>query len=460
MIFPKKELTMPALKWESAHFAFSASPQGENAKSGVLYPAACLNFRAENGVLRGGFGAAVAAESALFAGYAPTAAYLLETAGAEHPVFYADGFLYVLSPQADGAGASVARLSETAFAAPPAAVRFVTADNAEKLIFFAPEGIYFYDGQTFSALQDAPAVRCGCTYYERLFAISAAVPYRIYFSAALDEEDWEHACRTAGYADLSPEFGEISGLFPCGKQMYALRERGLTVLRAEAENFEFSALPFPAAFGAVHENSAQIVGEHLLFLTADGLYAFDGSGAERCAAAWLGAEPPADAPDCRSGVWGAYYVLSYLTAAGARRTLFYDPAAEEGYLSDLDMSRPACAGADCYFFSGGAFLRLTRQSVFAGRPLQKVWQSGYIRPGTGTGRKRLRRVTLFGSGNFRLTIEGGHAREKRVYSLCLRDAGSVRPQLSDAGFFVRIESEDADCVLRGLDVEAAAAKEG
>lgn len=461
MLVFRKELTPPALEEKTVSLSLSAAPRGESGKSGVLYPEECLNFRAENGVLRGGAGTEIVLDKVALQGYVPSAAYLFGRGAAQKLVFFSEGGLYSLTlPEGGESGVPPARLGSAVFAAPPFALPFVTAENGDVLLFSAPEGTYLYDGTDFSVLEDAPAATCGCVYYDRLFLASASIPYRLHFSVPLDGSDWEHAYRAAGYVDLSPEHGEITALLPCGKKIYALRGRGLTLLRAEGENAGFSAEPVPAAFGAVFENSAQCVGEHILFLASDGLYAFDGSEAKRCAAPWLAAAPPAASPACRSAVRGAYYVLSYLTASGARRTLFYDPAAEDGFLSDTDMSLPACGEDGPLFFTAdGALVRFTRESARAGAPLKKIWRSGSTRLGLGAGRKQLRRLTLVGKGNFKLTVEGEHAREKLVYALAADGETSVQPLLKGRRFSVCVESEDADCTLERLEVSAAILKE-
>ena len=457
----KKEVSVPALSYKTVSFSLSASPRGERAVSGVLYPVKSLNFRASGEGMGVVAGPELLCAAQAFGGHAPAAVYVLSMAAGLGVVFFSQGKLYACTlTEADGTLSAPAELATggITFAAPPQAAYFVDAAGGPALFFFAPEGCFVWDGEEFSAVTDAPAAATGCTYYERIFLVSSSVGYRVYFSAPLDETVWETAYRTAGYVDLAPEYGHIDALIPCGDKIVVLRERGASVLQAEGENSEFSCVSMPASFGRVFAGSAQAIGEEVVFLSSDGLYAHDGDKARRIADEWFFFAPPSADPQCISAVGGGEYILSYLTATGERRTLFYNPETERGFLSDVGLSAPVYGAEKGLLFSEAGLCR--RTSDVGENRLTGLWESGYTLLGLGAGRKLLRRLTLFGKGKIKLTIQGEHARNKLVYAVCLGGQFSVLPLLRDTGFSLRLESEGGECLLRGLQAEGAALKGG
>ena len=239
-----------------------------------------------------------------------------------------------------------------------------------------------------------------------------------------------------------------------------MREHGVTKLSAESENYNFTATPLPCSYGKIYSSSAQAVGDKIIFLASDGLYAVKGNAVQKIAPALAEGMYFATEPDCVSFVYGGYYGLTYRTEEGERRTLFLDAEQEEGYFSDIIPVAPAFDGTHCYFLDEGFLSTFTVESARRVKSLKKVWESGYTRLGLGEGKKLLKGVTLFGKGTFKLIVQGEHAQEKGEFSLVLDGEKTVRPLIKSNGFYFCIESEDKTCSLENMSITATIFREG
>ncbi len=454
MIFYKKDIPMPALKEKSKELKLSPYFHGKGIKNGVLYPEKSLNFLLKAGKLQGGFGVKAVFDEPPFIGLHAQSGYIFgDKKSGEKFVVCTDTGIYYLSLDAE---ISIPYfLSEQTFSRPPVGMRYVTKEGARVLFLAGEEGLFSFDGSVLSKDEAAPAALTGCVYYERIFLISAENPYKIYFSTPLQEVNFKAGYRAAGYTELSPEYGAACALIPCGKSLYALREHGVTKLSAESENYDFTATPLPCGYGKVYPSSAQAVGDKIIFLASDGLYAVKGNAVQKIASALTEGMNFTNEPDCVSFVYGGYYGLTYRTEEGARRTLFLDVDREEGYFSDITPVAPAFDGTDCFFLDEGSLSTFTVESARRFKPLKKVWESGYTRLGLGAGKKLLRGVTLFGKGAFKLTVQGEHVHETREFFLLLDGEKTVRPLIKSNGFYFYIESEDETCSLENMSITAS-----
>ena len=251
MIFYKKNTTMPKTSRKTVKFNFSAVPSENSLKNDVLYPVKCQNFRA----VSGGIGAAFGTQSAFLEnplqGAALTNAWFFGDTQTGKLIFSTASAIYSL-PLQDAGDFNATTPQPTfiysgSFTSPMHSIDYINAQNTHELYIFSEKGIYFYNGTSFSLIKNSPVVTTGCVYYDRLFAVSALIPYRMYFSAPLEGNNWTASYLSAGYVDLSPEHGAIHALFSIGKNLYALREHGITRLHTEGENFNFTAMPFSTA---------------------------------------------------------------------------------------------------------------------------------------------------------------------------------------------------------------------
>ncbi|MBR7100318.1 MAG: hypothetical protein IKC91_04105 [Clostridia bacterium] len=458
MIFYKKNTTMPKTSRKTVKFDFSAFPSENSLKNDVLYPVKCQNFRAVSGGIGAAWGTQAAFSENPLEGVTPTNTWLLGNAKTGKLIYSTAASTYSLSLQGAGdANATAPQPSliySTGFSSPMRALDYVNAQNTHELYIFSEKGIYFYNGSSFSLIKNSPVVTTGCVYYDRLFSVSALIPYRMYFSAPLEGSNWTAAYLSAGYVDLSPEHGAIHALFSIGKNLYALREYGITRLHTEGENFNFTAMPFSAAFGSVYADSIQRVGACLIFLTSEGLYSFNGNRVEKLNFAFLNGADFATSPDCRAFVYGAHYVLNYLDGKNNRRTLFLNPAEQEGWISDMDISFPISDGNRCFFLDNGIFATFSQKSSRCNGAMYKTWESDFTKLGLGDGRKLLRAVSLQGKGNVQLRIRGEHVFDERVYTLSLNGQAAVHPLLKGKAFSFQVESEDEECLLQSISVTA------
>ena len=460
MTFYKKENAVPTVKSKTAQLSVLPYTDGKSIQNGAIYPEKCLNFRLRSGALRGAFGTKRVFENNPLEGHEVLAAYLFGDPQTDGKIlFFTPSGIYhfPLSPTA-GNTATPVFLCNYSFSKLPHSFPYVTSAGKKLLIFCTEEGVCKYDGESFSRWASAPPCSTGCTYYDRVFVVSSQVNYRVCFSRPLQQDAWSSNYRASGFVDLFPEQGGILALFPCGKGLYALQEHGLTLLRSEGENFNFTATPVAATFGKVFSSSVQKVGKTLVFLASDGLYAFDGNSVERIAEKLTQGVNFSEESAFISCAYGAYYVLNYATAEGERYTLFFNVLTGEGWFSDINFTAPASDGVHCYFLDGGVLATFTEESARLGQPLKKVWESGYTRLNLGSGRKALRSLTVRGKGKFTLSVRDNSSKEKK-YVMALNGETTVQPLIKSTGFLLHIESEDKNCALEGLSATVDFLKE-
>lgn len=446
MTFYKKEIPMPAISKKTITFSFGDGAKKKTAKNNVLQPKTCINFYSRAGVLRGGFGTRRVFSGNPLQGCEATAAYLYgDEESGKKVLFLTEEGAYSLALGDENN--ALTKVSSLTFSDVPQSDRYIDKNGVKWVLLFSADGAFAFNGSVLIPMnQELPAV-AGCYYYERIFLASATRRDRLYFTTPQDKSNWGAEYRTKGYLDLPSEHGGgIIALVSFGKALYAMREYGVTKISAETENFNFTATPVPMTCGKIYKDSVRRVGDRIVFLASDGVFAFDGNKTERMA------ESPSeiawDDPSPRSAVCGVYYVLNFKTKNDERITLFLNVATGETFFSDVNFTCAAFDGNDCYFYEDGELCGFTERSLRKGTPARKVWKSDYTNFGLEGKRKLLRSVTVYGEGKLKLIIRGGHVRENRVYELDLNGRKTVAPLIRDELFLIEAESSDENCALR------------
>ena len=117
---------------------------------------------------------------------------------------------------------------------------------------------------------------CAAMHHGRLFVGNGL---RLRFSAPFSTEgllQTERDPDKAGYIDFEEGKGNIVALVSFRERLYILFERGIFRMRAGGEAADFAAEEMPFCGGEILSGSVTLSGENICFLTAEGLFAFDG----------------------------------------------------------------------------------------------------------------------------------------------------------------------------------------
>lgn len=117
---------------------------------------------------------------------------------------------------------------------------------------------------------------CAAMHHGRLFVGSGL---RLRFSAPFSAEgilQTERDPDKAGYIDFEEGKGDIVSLVSFRERLYVFFERGVCRMRAEGEAVDFAAAEMPFCGGKILSGSVAACGEKICFMTAEGLFSFDG----------------------------------------------------------------------------------------------------------------------------------------------------------------------------------------
>ena len=154
-------------------------------------------------------------------------------------------------------------------------------NGEDVLIISSPDGVMGYINGLCQYVvvqnqQNQPDIVDMVIHYERLFAVGKHNPKRLYFSDDLDPTNWTENINDAGFIDFSDNLGDVKRVFSFNDYLFVLREFGISKVSAFGDQEQFYVTNCYASNTRIFENTACLCGNTLLFLTQDGLYAFNG----------------------------------------------------------------------------------------------------------------------------------------------------------------------------------------
>ena len=128
---------------------------------------------------------------------------------------------------------------------------------------------------------DAPRILSCCTHYERLFAIDALRPERLWFSQDLDPTNWNISLAEGGFIEMVDERGPMQTVLSFHDYVFVFRDFGISRISAYGEQSEFSVSQLFTSSGKIAAKSVAICGDKILFLASDGLHYFNGASTQK-----------------------------------------------------------------------------------------------------------------------------------------------------------------------------------
>lgn len=350
-------------------------------------------------------------------GGALTPAYGTEPVGAcpQHTTFAAysyaagqyfyctDGELYVSDD-----GTRYSKLADTdGFA--PFVIEYIDGGAVKVAVVTGDRAAIYAEG-AFTTQKLPHALDCGAVHCGRLFG---GMRFTVMWSGSGGLLDWKEGISKSGSVTLDPERGEILGIKVFAGKLVVVRQFGLTVLSMYGSPENFSVDITDTSCDAVLKNTAQVVGDRLIFCTRSGLKAFDGVRITPFAI-----RHPVTEPTCSATHAGRYFVVCGEGIVSA-------DADGESCLTD---ERPGALFVKDGVFAcnGGTVKRLTEG--------EGVYKFVTTAIDFGTARfKTLTAIELDGVADLLV----GNGRESRVFEGA---SGIVRPRLRGKAFTVTVKS--------------------
>lgn len=250
-----------------------------------------------------------------------------------------------------------------------------------------------------------------CVCKERVFLGSG---FTVFYSAPLQPNLFTESIDDGGKVEIPSMLGPIVGLETLGNAVYIFRRFGITKLTGggEGRNFLFEDLAY-ASSGIVGSSVLRCKDE-ILFLSAEGICLFNGSGVRSVGDGVL-PPPTGSAHTCYGAFAFGRAYLSYLDRDGNRRNAFID-LADERNVGELFLPQgltDSCGRALCLI--NGQISKLDmRADLPTGE--EYLFDAGALDFGQ-TGEKVLRKISLIGRGKCVLSVSGRNGKRDLAFDM-------------------------------------------
>ena len=132
------------------------------------------------------------------------------------------------------------------------------------------------DDGTVKTVTSAPRFSSVTVHNERIYGTLNGESNQLWFSDDFDPENWSVSGDEAGYISFSDECGDALAAVSFLGYLYVFREHGIYRLTAYGDQSEFSLKKLFTATGRIYKNTIALCGDRIMFLTDEGVFAFDG----------------------------------------------------------------------------------------------------------------------------------------------------------------------------------------
>lgn len=209
-------------------------------------------------------------------------------------------------------------------------------------------------------LHNVPYRICGGVYKNgRVFAIDLYDSYKLRWSGEKGVDDWVEKIDGAGWLYVDTKYGEIVNLIVYKDHIAVIQKNGISLLDAHGTPEDFKiTLSMPTR--QIYRNCSVVCGGKLYFCAIDGLYAFNGSYAERVEIAL--------AENFTSALYAAVYGSCVFVAGTQKKLergviLVYDTEDKSSYYIDL-AATAIVAGNYPYAYKDTSAVLLEKGTVF------------------------------------------------------------------------------------------------
>jgi hypothetical protein len=220
-------------------------------------------------------------------------------------------------------------------------------------IMFCGKDKMIFNGDGLSSVTESHKFCTGIMHCSRFFAVDYENRFKLCWSSGSALE-WKNGLNGCGYAYLSPEGGEVLKLVNYDEKLIAVRERGLSVIRAygEPQNYKIDESANYYTADGIIKDTIDVCDNSLIFCTESGIFAFDGNDIERQNLSFGGCDGDVDNPEMAVAYGDRYYVLCTSKKWVRSMIYAYEPINKLGYYVNFS---PECivAAEGVIALSGG-----------------------------------------------------------------------------------------------------------
>ncbi len=286
------------------------------------------------------------------------------------------------------------------------------------LMLYNASGAWTYERSGALTQQLTRNILAGCFYGERAFF--AAHPFTVLYSSSLDPSVFTEDVEEAGKIEFPSDKGKIHSFAELNGRLYAFRENGVLQITAKGSALDFEAKEVELAVGGIFKGSVGACGKYIFFLTAEGLFAFDGTNAEKILAE-LEISPLAEGQACAcASVRGKYY-LQYLDENGSEKAIVVDGTGKSGYYTFYKEALSDCDGRGLFLKDSAVYAIDENAALPQGESYYFKAETEFLR----SGEKTLKSLCLKGEGSVNVILSS--ERGKRETEVDLAGGEAVLP---------------------------------
>ena len=368
------------------------------------------------------------------------------------------------------------------FTSVPNAIYYNLNGEDVMLITSATDGMLVYQPQIINPLlTDAPKITSMCRHYERIFAIEEGKRTKLVFSANLDPTNWNVDIDEAGYIDLADERGALEKVVSFNDYVYIFKEYGICRLSAYGDQTEFSISNLFTTSGKIYGNSVCLCGDRIMFLSKDGIYAFNGYSTSKLSLNIESLFKNVDNENCSSAYFNGKYYLALKLNFGDDEEIGCENFAD-GYVNnamleidlktgDIEIVRGVDIKSLCAVeyervsklvvaFNGehkNKLAELTLTGGVFGVPLKKSWISSFTNLGYPNKTKKIKCVNLIAKTPCSLTLKTDKE-EKKIEVQGGNKTTNILTNLSGEMFQFEFESEEDSAEISNVEIEISISK--
>ena len=145
------------------------------------------------------------------------------------------------------------------------------------LLMCSPESPFaVLDDGTVKEVLSAPRFSSVTVHNERVYGTVSGADKQLWFSDDFDPENWNVSGEEGGYITFSDECGDALMTVSFLGYLYIFREHGIYRLTAYGDQSDFSLKKLFTATGRIYKDTIVLCGDRIMFLTDEGVFAFDG----------------------------------------------------------------------------------------------------------------------------------------------------------------------------------------
>ncbi len=158
----------------------------------------------------------------------------------------------------------------------PKAVQYRLNGDDVLILTSKEDNMLVLNGNTLTAIDNAPDITSMCVHYERLFCTVSGRKSAVWFSDDLDPTNWNITLEEAGFIEFADEGGALNKVISFSDYVYAFRTYGITRISAYGDQRDFYARNLFVSSGRIFSDTVAVCGDKVMFLSGDGIYRFDG----------------------------------------------------------------------------------------------------------------------------------------------------------------------------------------